>query len=132
MNQPKDLLSIFRNKGSNRHHLFDGSSSSALKQWSFILVFGILAVATAAGYAFERFNYWGSIEGRIAEEDLIMSNYDQTAFRAILAEFESREQRSQSIIEKLKTTTATEETVEGEGDIVTDSDISTSTPEELE
>lgn len=117
MNKGKDIFSIFKMSGAKHHHLFDGSSTAALVQWAFILCFGLGITAAAIFGSVERFNYWSNLEGRVAEEKVSGTFYDQKAVRTILEEYRDREERLEAILNNLMVTKA-EEVIPEEGEEV--------------
>ncbi len=129
MNKRKDIFSIFKRSGGKRHRLFDGSSTSALVQWAFILCFGLILTAVAIFWSVERFNYWGNLEVRVTEEDVSGTFYDQKAVRTILEEYENRAERSETILNNLMVT-QTEEVISGEGEGVEEVSTTTATTTE--
>lgn len=117
MNKQKDIFSVFKISGSKSHRLFDGSSTSALLQWAFILCFGLVLTVLAIFWSIDRFNYWGNLEGRVADEDVSDTFYDKKAVRTILEEYENRAERSETILNNLMVI-QTEE-VRGDNDVST-------------
>lgn len=122
MSQPKNILSIFKVHGRQSRHFFDGSSTSILKQWAFILCFGIIATIAAIWWSTARFSYWSNIEARIVSEDVPGASYDQRAVRSILRDYEDKAERSERIINSL-VATQTKATLSKEGENEKDSEI---------
>ena len=100
MNQRKNILARFKMNGSSRR-LFDGSSASALRQWAFVLVFGIFLTVGSVWWSANRFSYWSNLEERVNEEDVSGATYNQKAVRSILSEYEDRAKRAESILNNI-------------------------------
>lgn len=101
MNQQKNILAIFKMSSGHSWRLLDGSSTSALRQWVFVLVFGLIITATAIWWSAERFNYWSSLEERVAAEGSSGTVYNQSAVRSILGDYGDRAVKLEAILNNL-------------------------------
>jgi len=67
-------------------------------QWFLILVFAFLIITTVVIYAVYRFNYWSSIEERVAREEVGTAEYNEKTIEKILKEFREKEETSEIIM----------------------------------
>lgn len=127
MNQQKNILAIFKMRRGHSWRLLDGSSTSALRQWAFVLVFGIFLTSGFIWWSADRFGYWSNLEERVAEEDVSGAVYNQKAVNSILSEYEDRAEKAEAILNNIVLVIPEEVTSE-EGEIGEGTEeISTST-----
>lgn len=90
MNLHSDIVARLKALNIRRREGVGASPVSAVRQWLFVLIFGLALSAAAAAYSIQRFNYWSDIEARVAEESGAASGYDRQAFRSVLDAFEAK------------------------------------------
>lgn len=128
MNKHKDILAIFKMNGGRHRRFFDGSSSSVLKQWAFILCFGLGLTTAAVFWSIDRFSYWASLEERAAEVDVSGTFYDQKAVRTILEDYEGKSESAEAILNNIAPVILEEVAPEeGEGEGLEEVSTSTAT-----
>jgi hypothetical protein len=127
LNQQKNILERFKMSNNHSWRLLDGSSTSALRQWAFVLVFGIFLIAGSVWWSADRFGYWSNLEGRVAEEDVSGAVYNKKAVRSILSEYEDRAQRSEALLNNIVPVVQEEVTPEEGEDGLVETGTSTAT-----
>ena len=98
MRLPSNFLARLKDVARRRSRGFSNNTSQIIGQWFLILVFALLSVVTVVTYAVYRFNYWSSIEERVAREEVGTAEYDEKTIEKILKEFKEKEEASENIM----------------------------------
>ncbi len=98
MRLPSNFLVRLKDIARRRSLGFGHGTSLIVVQWFLILLFTFFAVLAVAGYAVYRFNYWSSIEEKVAREEVGTAEYDEKSIERILKEFKNKEEATKALM----------------------------------
>lgn len=92
-----DITARLKGLRQKRAQGFAGFQARLLRQWAFVLLFGLLSLLLAAGVSAYRFYYWNHIEDHLADGGG-RAAYDEAELAAIFAEYDARAAKRDAIL----------------------------------
>lgn len=107
MNLPSDFFARIKDITARQARDFGRVGDTVLREWLFLLIFGLLLTVAVSLYAAYRFNYWSNLEERLFEDEPGPELYDRAAAEKILREFDARAEQTQRLLESADQSSAT-------------------------